>query len=885
MSETDYERLAIDDLLSLCVDGQADLAFRAALAKGDLLALAAIGCLERPHADRLRAILDKEDGPVVGTSVAITVLTDSEAQDTARQMVYEVVTDSAPLLPLTDSQLGQVKALFSDIEAHPDHRHLLLRWIAANDGPAAEQIAQTDVEAAQVQDPDDLLNEELQILAQLDWSAQRRGVVISYAKRCADEGLRGAACQALSHLAPLDADDVEPLLAVLTIFGGQDWAPTASLRGAIVDMPLEQARRFSAASDDRAWFTEYLLPAIFQRHGTLLLESLGDDQWSVAEAEWLAGKAPWHEQGDQSYEQLLHEVGDHPQLGALARDAIARRCMELAGGDDQPLSRMPTLGARLLLSEALADRLPPNEELIEIMSNLSPAVRLAVYRAVNWRQPERAKRLVAIVVAVEVADLEALADDMLALRGAALIAVLEAFAPHLDEEAALTWAERIKDRPGALEASVTADRGANAVLSLWTQGLSMPAFRALVNTSHAETRLETVPAAVCDYANDLSADDRAELLGELSVHEELPALEAILSDRSRPAALGPDDELLAVALERLADYATQAIATDRLVAIIAPVCREHTSAAVRQTAYATVAKAPPNSGLVALLLERSQHETDEVRGDAESALAEVASQLDINAADENNPDALGQLELLTQASPTMALPHARRFIQDHRQDHRALAVRILGEHGDRGVDATTLEALTRNEPNPELRREAERSLRRLTVGTVAAAHERLGELAGIETHGPWLDANPEQIYGERKDALVRGLDRVAQNRATGHWGTAIDQLGEVAKVILYRAIELGDESLVGPRLHTQVAGNTADFGRVLNTQQLTQNWPWVHHLAALYDMRTEHLTGHGSHETPREQDSEDFALALRLFRNGAGPCCLQILDLDSQPRT
>jgi hypothetical protein len=123
------------------------------------------------------------------------------------------------------------------------------------------------------------------------------------------------------------------------------------------------------------------------------------------------------------------------------------------------------------------------------------------------------------------------------------------------------------------------------------------------------------------------------------------------------------------------------------------------------------------------------------------------------------------------------------------------------------------------------------------------------------------------------------LNRIAQAETNDDWGTAIDQLNEVAKALLFRAIELSGAS-IGIKQPDIVAAatNNLDYGSVVGRQHLQDNWRWVRHLAALYELRTEHIATKGKLEVPAERTTEDWTVAQRLFKLGTGECCRVILE-------
>ncbi len=189
-----------------------------------------------------------------------------------------------------------------------------------------------------------------------------------------------------------------------------------------------------------------------------------------------------------------------------------------------------------------------------------------------------------------------------------------------------------------------------------------------------------------------------------------------------------------------------------------------------------------------------------------------------------------------------------------------------------------------DEPSEDVRKEIRRAIRRLRVGDSAAAHERLGELAGVADQESWTSLDPSAVYGSWTAAIVEGLDRVARADSQADYGTAIDQLDEVAKALLYRAIELaGDQAAIKEGNRAKAATNDLEYGSVLGWQTLNQVWPWVHNLGALHQLRTEHIAARGTVAPPPVRSSDDLTTARSFFKLGTAPCCELIRKCVTQP--
>jgi hypothetical protein len=223
--------------------------------------------------------------------------------------------------------------------------------------------------------------------------------------------------------------------------------------------------------------------------------------------------------------------------------------------------------------------------------------------------------------------------------------------------------------------------------------------------------------------------------------------------------------------------------------------------------------------------------------------------------------------LLSQIDPLRAAVHARNLLDADAASDRGIAAQILAESGSKD-DAELLGKLIEREPSKTVRSEFSRAMRRLTVGDKAAAYEVLAEWAGLAEKQGWLDLDPDTLYGDWVDAVVEGLNRVTRAEQARDHGTAIDQLNEVAKILLFRAIDVaGADIPLSDKIRVQAATNNLDYGSALGMQQLMQSWPWAHHFASLYQLRTEHLAPKGSHEPHTVAQVSEWNTAQSLFRS------------------
>lgn len=265
-------------------------------------------------------------------------------------------------------------------------------------------------------------------------------------------------------------------------------------------------------------------------------------------------------------------------------------------------------------------------------------------------------------------------------------------------------------------------------------------------------------------------------------------------------------------------------------------------------------------------------EAPALKQSVETSLRLIGDKLDSIAGESTSSGRAAAAALLGRIDIARAVHHARELLSADEAESRVLAAEIIGDGGLQ-EDAERLEAAISEEPSEDVRTAYWRAIRRLRIGDSAAAHERLGELAGISDPA-WTSLDPKAIYGPWTDAVVTGLDRVARAESQGDYGTAIDQLDEVAKALLYRAIELvGDQAQVKDGNRAKAATNSLDYGNVLGWQTITHSWPWVHHLGSLHQLRTEHIAERGTVKPPPDRASDDFKTALSFFRLGANPCC------------
>lgn len=425
------------------------------------------------------------------------------------------------------------------------------------------------------------------------------------------------------------------------------------------------------------------------------------------------------------------------------------------------------------------------------------------------------------------------------------------------------------------------------MLGRWEETRDLAYFRALTNTEYAEQRLVPITDVVRDYGSDINATDRRELLSTLEVSDtRYKVLIAIITDWGQHP--GPDAATLEVALELASDHLRHGADPEPLVEAAGPLSLT-APLAVRKALYASLVAAPPTPAVVSLLDERRSGETRTGKPAVTSAIDAIIEKLTTLAGSDDPHEAVQGLKMLDQLQPEAGLPFARHLAETATgATDRIIAIRILGQHGDRSKDPSLLRSIFEGEdahPDPKVRTEATHAIRRLEIGDLDAAHERLGLLAAKDP-AAWMDEahNPILLYGSWGDALQEGLDRIAQAETAENWRDAIDQLDEVAKVLLYRALEVAGPS--EPSIASQVQRAQArdpNYGAVVGSQQLHQVWHWTRFFNALHAMRTAHITQPGSTTPPPKREPTDFEAAKVMFRDGTGPCCDPIATQTPQP--
>ncbi len=296
------------------------------------------------------------------------------------------------------------------------------------------------------------------------------------------------------------------------------------------------------------------------------------------------------------------------------------------------------------------------------------------------------------------------------------------------------------------------------LLERWTSTHDVTAFEALEESKHDVARLDVVPEAVRTYPGALSTRSRQQLLETYGAQRDRRTLlVGKLEDRkAAQPKQRPTSALLVLALEMLSEDLAGEDPAETLD-VLAEICSKYRDVPVRVAVYEVLGHCRPTKPVIDLLLRRK---TDD--GAASKAVSDAVSSagraLVDWAASSVGAEHAEVLERLTLVDPPSALPFARAILDldTDSPSHRALAAEILGDHGD-DSDIERLEAAHRQEPDPDTEEAMAMAIRKRKVGTLAAAHLRLGELAGLAEQ-PWQSLDEKTTWDNRGAALVEALD-------------------------------------------------------------------------------------------------------------------------------
>jgi hypothetical protein len=871
-------------VLELCRQGNATDALRVAFAANDTVGMLVVSIYDSADLSRLVLLLDSD--PSVATEVVLAGVATNSDTDSISDLAYLAIADHSAELPLT---APQVEALCTRLNGDAEspladgHAAQILEWIVHHHPAEALGFARTYADAAAPVGSLDGLATSVVVLLGASSSVGDREALLSYAGRCVQGGNFGVHDHILRHLTTIADPDVIVLSEQLPPYVAHNQPAGTGLQGILQRLTVDQIATLAGAlvsPPSAAWFTAQVLPHLFTVHVAQVVNAADAPWWPQGALDWLFTQAAWAPDQARLLPTLLkvaHRGGDPSRVSQAQR--LITEATQAAPADHPVKADMPRLGARTLLAEALGGHLDTAApELRGALVHLDRSLRIAEYQAANWKRPQSAARLAAVIAAVDVVDAADIANQLGALSPTARVAFLETIALDLTPTIAASLAEAFRDDPQALTAMVAAAPGADALLTLWTDDPHLPYFRALDGTMHTTARLDPVPGLVRDYPNLLSAADRAELLAALDPTDtRYQLLVAIVGDWvGHPR---PDDATLQSVVTMAGEHLADGADPDPLVQASDSLTSAPT--AVRQALYAALGRAKPSPVLVDFLTERRAGEPPVGRPSVGAAIEAATAELVTDAATDDPREAVAALTLLDRLNPVAAVEPARRLAREAPLPaDRITAIRILGQHGTQDPDADSLVTLLGDiadgdnaDGDQKVRREAHRALRFLQIGDLAAAHERLGELAGTDADA-WTDHDPTALYGDFGGALREGLDRLARAESHDNWAEGINQLDEVGKVLVFRALETAgrsDTRLDG--LVKQVARRDySKWGSIVVAQALTTTWPWVAHFAANHTKRTAHIVAQGGTNPPPKRLQADFETALVNFRDGAKPC-------------
>lgn len=878
-------------ILALCQDAKMTDALAVAFGSKDAVGMLLVGIYDTGDLARLELLLSAEGGPALATQIVIDGIQRNNHENLITELAYRALTIHDSKLPLTNTQaralLERVPSAERPMQAADAAS--VLRWITHFHKREALSFARDHLAAAGITEPDQLDTAACRLLGASD-QPEDHDALLDYAGRHAAAGQYASHSTIVSHLTTITDADVAQLIPQLGHYVPNNTAPGTGIVQHLERLTMDQVRACGASIPTPLtdqWFTAHFLPRLFPTHAAAFATTIDEAWWPDGALNWLLSpQAPWNEHEPVLLSQLLRSVHRRrdPARVREAHQLILGQTLA-APNNNRVRSAMPRLGARTLLVEALRGNLPPNsQELREALQHLSSDVRLDEYRAARWKQTDRAQRMAQVIAAVALAEVLQVTDELSALMLRARTAFLTEITPHLDDDLAKKLATIFQNDEQALRALVGGSAAARVVLALWEETHRLPYFRALSDTEHAPQRLDLIPTLVRDYSGHVTAAERRELLTELEVAEpRYKLLVNIIGDWGQHPS--PDEATLQVALSLAAEHLQAAENPDPLVPAAEPLSR-NAPLELRTAVYEAVSGARPTPALVSLLAERRRGEPPNTTGEkaVSSAIDAVAAKL-VEMADSEDPRAAVQaVNLLEQLKPETALPFARRLAQSApNAEDRITAIRILAAQGDGDTEPEILRKIAEGDeahPDPKVRAEAVRAIRHFEIGDLEAAHELLGELSGQDPDiwtGP--DHDPRLLYGSWGDALREGLDRVAKAESDENWRDAIDQLDEVAKVLLYRALEVAgpSEPSISKLVAKAQSRDLNSYGSVVGAQQLHNIWSWTKHFDALHEKRAAHIIQQGSTTPPPKRERRDFDAARVVFRDGAGPCLDLIL--------
>lgn len=694
-----------------------------------------------------------------------------------------------------------------------------------------------------------------------------------------------AALYALNHFRGIEDVDQAVVLELLAVVASRDLVVGEGLDRLLQIMPWSHVHGLVgrlSTEGHAIWIARELMPAFIRTRPSEAARSAGDSWWPSTCLQALAG-ANWREADEDLFAEVLEQIhktsDDDARL--LVRERVATACVTATS---ESRNHLPRRGIHVFLKLTLQGEIPTDDpQLLAALQSVDRDTLMAEMLDVGWKSNDRARRLGEVVAQIDVSLLPTLVSSVIDQNPSSAAVLIDGVTYEPLEPIMTELLDAIGDSEEVLgPVCQGSEAAATATLERWRTEGSLPAFRALEGSDHEEVRLESAPAFVRSYVEH-SREDRSEVLQALGMSEDRAILLLqVLADRTEPkAARRPSAADLVETLDLLRQHVEVGQESSDLFETVAITCRESTQPTVRRAAYKVLGASSPSGGIIDLLLERRVGEASSEKSAVEEAIRGVADTLDKEVADEANPTRAAAAKELARIDPSRAAVHARNLLSAENADHRRLAANILGEAGT-DPDADLMASVVDSEPHPDVRREMERAIRRLRIGDIAEAHERLGELVAHDDLDAWAVVEPDRLYGGWQEALVLALDRVARAETDHHFGTAIDQLDEVAKGLLLRAIEVAGKSVdISAANQAKAATNDLDYGAVLHWQHMNERWEWVSYFASLHGLRTEHIAERGSLTPPAEPTEEDLRTAYSFFKLGAGPCLRAILSADT----
>ena len=874
MEYSDAARRALEHL----GDDDAFEAFVTGVDSRDPHALVIGAIYGRPEVARLSRLRDMD---AVGASLATDLILMGIVSPPDRAFYRETwraVAENADRFRFAGDQSDRLRALILETEElDSDQRAELVGWLHRHDAAVGLIVARELVDEHSPQASDAVELRAFEIVGATGETEDHERLHV-LASRLVEANQIAHVPPVFGAIATPGPDDLDVIGDYVQAIGASAAALPPSVAGLLGRLDaatfVQLFERFVAAPNLHAWGSAHLLPGVVDVHLPALIEATSESWWPEWGNVWLTNQIVWAEHPDGYLLSAITQLqASAPNYADTLRSSL--QAIITATPDQTQLSRHPRLGAAFLFNEALAgDIAESHGALVAALKHLEPEHRIGVYHKANWRKKERAHVAVATIRAVGAEDL-ANTDIQVKISDLApgvLMSVLDEVARETPAHGTVNLVELLIHDADALSV-LAAHSGARAVLfERWDTENNLDAFRALLGALESATPetdpLTLVEAKVRDYSNRLSAVERVFVAAQLPDSEQSKLLSSILDDRHNPTSNAPADELLIAAVRELGLFEDASMVFE----VLGQLGESYPAPEIRSAVVLTLGEQEPTAEIANYLQARERDEVAKVRPAATAALDQIANRLDEIAGTDNRHVADPALAVLADVRPERALPHAQQRLSSPDPETRQTAAIVLGAHGDASIHTADLERAVEHEPTKVTREAIEGAIRRLKVGDVIAAHEYLGELTDLAGPG-WDSMDTADLYDEAAPLIVAGLDRVVSNRSSGHWGTAIDQLSEVAKYLLFRVIAVAGpgvglkQALVG-----QAAANSIDYGSVLNNAQIYATWSWIASLNSLYQLRTEHLSKKNDMRPVKEATSDDFTSALVMFRQGAGQC-------------